>query len=85
MVENLPSERKLPTGKVQNKVKKKTNNSAFSATYTHIKLTLVSFVLLFFILHLPLKRALWGTSSPKKVSQTIWARFKNFSVLASKC
>ena len=35
-------------GKVQKKVKKKTNNSAFSATHTYIKLTLVSFFLLFF-------------------------------------
>ena len=39
MVQNLPSERKLPMGKVQ----KKTNNSAFSATHTYIKVTLVSF------------------------------------------
>ena len=42
VVQNLPSERKLPMGKVQKKVKK-TNNSAFSATHTYIKLTLVSF------------------------------------------
>ena len=42
MVQNLPSERKLPMGKVQKKIKK-TNNSAFSATHTYIKLTLVSF------------------------------------------
>ena len=47
MVQNLPSERKLPMGKVQKKGKK-TNNSAFSATHTYIKLTLVSFFLLFF-------------------------------------
>ena len=40
-------------GKVQKKKKKKTNNSAPSATHTYIKLTLVSFFLLFF-LHLPL-------------------------------
>ena len=43
VVQNLPSERKLPMEKVQKKVKKKTNNSAFSATHTHIKLTLVIF------------------------------------------
>ena len=42
VVQNLPSERKLPMGKVQKKVKK-INNSAFSATHTYIKLTLVSF------------------------------------------
>ena len=30
-------------GKVQKKVKKKTNNSAFSATHTYIKLTLAPF------------------------------------------
>ena len=47
VVQNLPSERKLPMGKVQKKVNK-TNNSAFSATHTYIKLTLVSFFLLFF-------------------------------------
>ena len=47
VVQNLPSERKLPMGKVQKKVKK-TNNSAFSATHTYIKLTLVSFFFYFF-------------------------------------
>ena len=52
VAQNLPSERKLPMGNVQKKVKK-TNNSAFSATHTYIKLTLVSFFLLFFM-HLPL-------------------------------
>ena len=40
-------------GRCKKKVKK-TNNSAFSATNTYIKLTLVSFFLLFF-LHLPLR------------------------------
>ena len=54
VVQNLPSERKLPMGKVQKKVKKKTNNSAFSATHTYIKLTLVSFFLLFFLCTFPL-------------------------------
>ena len=44
VVQNLPSERKLPMGKVQ----KKTNNSAFSATHTYIKLTLVSFFYFFY-------------------------------------
>ena len=39
-------------GRCKKKVKK-TNNSAFSATHTYIKLTLVSFFLLFFM-HLPL-------------------------------
>ena len=53
VVQNLPSERKLPMGKVQKK-SKKTNNSAFSATHTYIKLTLVIFFTFFFILHLPL-------------------------------
>ena len=53
VVQNLPSERKLPMGKVQKKSKKKTNNSAFSATHTYIKLTLVSFFY-FFFMHLPL-------------------------------
>ena len=47
VVQNLPSERKLPMGKVQKKVKK-TNNSAFLATHTYIKLTLVSFFFTFF-------------------------------------
>ena len=47
VVRNLPSERKLPMGKVQKKVKK-TNNSAFSATHTSIKLTLVSFFTFFY-------------------------------------
>ena len=42
-------------GKVQKKVK--TNNSAFSATHTYIKLTLVSFFLLFFYAPFPYK--LW--------------------------
>ena len=54
VVQNLPSERKLPMGKMQKKVKKKTNNSAFSATHTYIKPTLVSFFLLFYFVHLPL-------------------------------
>ena len=54
VVQNLPSERKLTMGKVQKKVKKKTNNSAFLATHTYIKLTLVNFVLLF-LMHLPLR------------------------------
>ena len=40
-------------GKVQKKVKK-TNNSAFSATHTYIKLTLVSFFLLLFLCTFPL-------------------------------
>ena len=48
VVQNLPSERKLPMGKVQKKVKK-TNNSAFSATHTYIKLTLVSFFYFFYV------------------------------------
>ena len=52
VVQNLPSERKLPMGKVQKKVKK-TNKSAFSATHTYIKLTLVSFFLLFFYAPFP--------------------------------
>merc|ERR1712209_309516 len=39
-------------GRCKKKVKK-TNNSAFSATYTYIKLTLVSFYS-FFSMHLPL-------------------------------
>ena len=52
LVQNLPSERKLTMGKVQKKVKK-TNNSAFSATHTYIKLTLVSFFLLFFYAPFP--------------------------------
>ena len=39
-------------GKVQKKVKK-TNKSAFSATHTYIKLTLVSFFLLFFCAPFP--------------------------------
>ena len=47
VVQNLPSERKLPMGKVKKNVKK-TNNSVFSATHTYIKLTLVSFMLLLF-------------------------------------
>ena len=47
MVQNLPSERKLPMRKVQKKVKK-TNKSAFSATHTYIKLTLVRFFFTFF-------------------------------------
>ena len=58
-------------GKVQKKVKK-TNNSAFSAIHTYIKLKLVSFFLLFFM-HLPLnsvsgrrfftdQRSSWGKS-----------------------
>ena len=41
-------------GKVQKKVKKKTNNSVFSATHTYIKLTLVSFFFTFFSMHLSL-------------------------------
>ena len=48
VVQNLPSERKLPMGKVQKKSKKKPNNSAFSATHTCIKLTLVTFFSSFF-------------------------------------
>ena len=56
VVQNLPSERKLPMGKVQKKVKKNPNNSAFSATHTYIKLTLVRFFLLFYFVHLPLRR-----------------------------
>ena len=52
VVQNLPSERKLPMGKVQKKVKK-TNNSAFSATHTYIKLTLVSFFTFFFLCTFP--------------------------------
>ena len=40
-------------GKVQKKVKKKTNNSAFSATHTYIKLTLVSFFYVFFYAPFP--------------------------------
>ena len=36
------------------KKSKKTNNSAFSATHTYIKLTPVSFSLLFYFVHLPL-------------------------------
>ena len=52
-VQNLPSERKLPMGKVQKKVKK-TNNSAFSATHTYIILTLVSFFFFFFLSTFPL-------------------------------
>ena len=52
VVQNLPSERKLPMGKVQKKVKK-TNNSAFSATHTYIKLTLVSFFYFFFYAPFP--------------------------------
>ena len=52
VVQNLPSDRKLLIGKVQEKSKKKTNNSAFSATHTYIKLTLVSFFY-FFFMHLP--------------------------------
>ena len=42
-------------GKVEKKSKKKTNNSAFSATHTYIKLTLVSFLLLFFLCTFPLE------------------------------
>ena len=42
-------------GKVQKKVKKKTNNSTFPATHTYIKLTLVSFFLLFFLCTFPLE------------------------------
>ena len=53
VVQNLPSERKLPMGKVQKKSKKKTNNSAFSATHTYIKLTLVSFFYFFFYAPFP--------------------------------
>ena len=48
--------------KVQKKVKK-TNNSAFSATHTYIKLTLVSFFFTFFLCTFPLKnsfRMLWS-------------------------
>ena len=37
------------------KSKKKTNNSAFSATHTYIKLTLVSCFLLFFLCTFPLQ------------------------------
>ena len=39
-------------GRCKKKVKK-TNNSTFSATYTYIKLTLVSFFLLFFLCTFP--------------------------------
>ena len=51
MVQNLPSERKLPMGKVQ----KKTNNSAVLASHTYIKLTLVSFFFYFFFAPFPLR------------------------------
>ena len=54
-VQNLYSERelsiKLLLGK---KAKKTTNISPFLATHTYIKLTLVSFFLIFFFLHLSL-------------------------------
>ena len=40
-------------GKVQKKSKKETNNSAFSATHTYIKLTLVSFFYFFFYAPFP--------------------------------
>ena len=52
VVQNLPSERKLPMGKVQKKKGKK----AFSATHSYIKLTLVSFFFsLFFHAPFPYK------------------------------
>ena len=50
VVQNLLSERKLP----MRKVPKKTNNSAFSATHTYIKLTLVSFFYSFISCTFPL-------------------------------
>ena len=49
-------------GRCKKKVKK-TNNSTFSATHTYIKLTLVSFFLLFF-LHLPLTTLHFDVVSP---------------------
>ena len=48
-----PFWKKIAYGEGAKKSKKKTNNSAFSATPTYIKLTLVNFFLLFFM-HLPL-------------------------------
>ena len=44
---------------------KKTNNSAFSATHTYIKLTLVSFFLLFF--HAPFPKCI---QRDKKIART---------------
>ena len=49
-----PFGKKIAYGEGAKKIKKKTNNSAFSATHTYIKLTLVSFFLLFYFVHLPL-------------------------------
>ena len=49
-----PFWKKIAYGEGAKKIKKKTNNSAFSATHTYIKLTLISFFLLFFLCTFPL-------------------------------
>ena len=58
-VQNLYSERELSIKLLLGeKNEKKTNISPFSATHTHIKLTLVSFFFNFFLLHLSLNTVL---------------------------
>ena len=50
--------KKIAYGEGEKKVKKKTNNSAFSATHPYIKLTLVSFFT-FFLCTFPLTKKIY--------------------------